>query len=517
MILVLFVLYYRVKSHLQKFRTNKQKSIEEYMAEYKIGMDTFKECSGKSKNFRDGKKEAPSIDIDEVDGIKDRIICSSKIAALTSGDAAAYLTMMDKATLNEKGSPSPTSSRPLLSREQAYSSRNVSSNTSISSSRHHLIAHGSTNYPPSKRRKTPGEGLSWEASVCSNPPMFMSRYANGVGPPTIELPALSEAEKESPLGANLCYVMGMFFSLNERISEQRRSKPASGPPLAIDFKNQNFPTSLLPVRPRHNGQEYEHHDAQGSSLSTRIEKVGHLAQLQSREHHHQHIFRRQDPRHHQLQEDYNPNLFSIPKALSINLTTNREHHPALQTQEQLAANNNNLLPAYPHHANGTSLSSPHEHHPISSSECQYSDRQQEYIDQDNLTPVKHNYKMTPAKNNSSSGSHPHDCYYHHTNIPTTRTTTKSTSFEEIQLQTPMITNNTSVSCDDLEQLEPYYIYQPAAGRSCERTRSLSVSLHSLDFREVPPLDDNSSSSGSSIGSELREVIESNSLYKGARK
>jgi len=492
------------------------------MAEYEIGIDTFKQCSGKS-NFRDGQKPKPPQD--ELDGIKARIIGSSKIGALTSGDAAAYLTMVDKARSTENSSPNL---RPPLSREQASSATIVSSSTTrstISSSCHHTD-HGRS-YPSSKRRKMPG-GNQWEASVCSNPPMFMSRYVHGgVAPPVLKFPALSEAEKQSPLGANLSYVMAMFFSLNERILEQRRRKPSGGAPLAttstIDIKNQKLPPPALPsaLSPRHHEEEYEYQrETKGSSSSSRTVTAGNPAQLQSKGNHHQCIFRRQDHRrYHQLQEeDNNANLYSLPKAPFTNLTTNREHHP-LQTQERLAPNSNTLLPALPCHANDA-LSS-HEHHPFLSSEHQHSDIRQEYIDQGKLTPMKTNCKMAPVKNDSSSGSH-HDSYYH-TNIATKTpaTTTKATTFEEIELQIPPLPSNTSASCDDLEQLEPYYIYQPAAFHSVERSRSLSlslsVSLHSLDVRLLP-LDDNiSSSSGSSIGSELREVIESNSLYKSRKQ
>ncbi len=45
----------------------------------------------------------------------------------------------------------------------------------------------------------------------------------GVGPLSVQFPALSDEEKRSPIGALLCYVMGNFMSLNEMVMKNREA------------------------------------------------------------------------------------------------------------------------------------------------------------------------------------------------------------------------------------------------------------------------------------------------------
>ena len=427
------------------------------MTAYETGIHTFKQCSSHSRQDRE---KVPSQD--ELNTVKTGFVSSSKIGAITSGEAAAYLTMIDKATPN---------SSPPCQEESPVTSKNPTS------SRHTIISDHDDSYTSSKRQKRQGK-FSWQSSVCSNPPLFMSRYAShsGLGNNhTIELPALSESEKKGPLGANLCFVMAMFFSLNERILEQRRKR-------VCQYSNTEI-MQTIPIASR------QYHGGEGSTaidmpVGHPVSRTGSISsvagdQIQNEEAKQQ--FQSREHNHEKKEENHIAGSSDSMTAKSIwNLSSNCEH---FQPVTQLPALNNTA-------ASAPACSSPQPgsytllHHTSSSShQSNLSSSDIKY----DLTTIPHEDDMTPSKNNTSIAVSEL--------FPTAATSIASKE------------ENTAITniCEDDGCLDQYQIH--GFGRS--RSHSLSISLHSLDF-VLPPED--SSSSESSMGSDEMRAIESSSIF-----
>jgi hypothetical protein len=134
-------------------------------------------------------------------------ISSSKIGALTSGEVAAHLTMVDMTYKSNNSSGSTTnalseSQRTLHQQEHALEGDDVGS----------LFM------------KT---DVSWQNTASADPITFLSKFLEGemkTEEESIHLPILTDFEKNSTLGAMLCYIMGLFLSLKQRILDERMLK-----------------------------------------------------------------------------------------------------------------------------------------------------------------------------------------------------------------------------------------------------------------------------------------------------
>jgi hypothetical protein len=60
-----------------------------------------------------------------------------------------------------------------------------------------------------------------------DPMLFMFQFLQAQSVTSINLPVLTEEEKQSPLGAALCYIMGLFMSMRQYILESREQNNAS--------------------------------------------------------------------------------------------------------------------------------------------------------------------------------------------------------------------------------------------------------------------------------------------------
>lgn len=152
----------RVKSHLQKYRNHREKSKEEFFAEYESWMQkalTMGAAGGASSNHL---QLLPATTIVEMMGSENVLI---------GGDAAAHLayTVMaeEKQVLNMK-------------------------NGEVSSHQHH---HGML-----------------------LPDMA---YTKGFTGATIPFPTLTEEERRSPLGVSISHVIGLFYSMTQHLGKER--------------------------------------------------------------------------------------------------------------------------------------------------------------------------------------------------------------------------------------------------------------------------------------------------------
>ncbi len=163
----------RVKSHLQKFRQNKEKAIDEFIKSYDGALETIVAAK---QDFRGGRPQ-------DLEKFACCNVAKSKSGLLLGGEVAALLSAKSMFDTSE------------FALEEKESQQNS----------------------PFAAK---GEG---ERSVDA-PLAFMKNYLEGRSLNEIELPALLEEEKKSPLGSSLCYIMGLFFSLKQHILEQREIK-----------------------------------------------------------------------------------------------------------------------------------------------------------------------------------------------------------------------------------------------------------------------------------------------------
>mmetsp|Transcript_2268 Transcript_2268/g.4192 ORF Transcript_2268/g.4192 Transcript_2268/m.4192 type:complete len:616 (-) Transcript_2268:188-2035(-) len=189
----------RVKSHLQKFRRNNHRSVEEFMTVYDTSIDLCKEYC---------REHGGKLSLEELYKITNSNISTSKIGALTSGEVAAYLTMVDMACITTTSS-NASESQTSLSRVVYNSER--------------AAVGGGGDYDSFSKSDT-----TWQKTASGDPASFMSKYLSDEGEimnesVAIELPTLTESEKNTALGAMLCYVMGLFLSLKQRILDERFS------------------------------------------------------------------------------------------------------------------------------------------------------------------------------------------------------------------------------------------------------------------------------------------------------
>lgn len=169
--------------------------MEEFMSVYDTTIDLYKEYC---------RDHGGKLSQEDLHKITNDIISSSKIGALTSGEVAAYLTMVDMTYIsNNRGSTNAlTESQRTLHQAHALEGDDVGS----------LFM------------KT---DVSWQNTASADPISFLSKFLEGemkTEESSIHLPILTDFEKNSTLGAMLCYIMGLFLSLKQRILDERMLK-----------------------------------------------------------------------------------------------------------------------------------------------------------------------------------------------------------------------------------------------------------------------------------------------------
>ncbi len=122
----------------------------------------------------------------------------SKNGALLSGEVAAYLTLAS--ILSTEGDANPPS-RNLL----PYQSRG-------------------TDRIEKPVRPTNSIRVNYDELALSNPSMFMMYCSEGYGPVSLQLPTLTDDEKDGPLGALMCYILGNFCALTQLIMKIRNER-----------------------------------------------------------------------------------------------------------------------------------------------------------------------------------------------------------------------------------------------------------------------------------------------------
>jgi SHAQKYF class myb-like DNA-binding protein len=155
----------RIKSKLQKYRCNKEKNKQEFMDEYHSFLQRAKLMGGSNLTN-------PSSIL---------FMISPEERALLGGDVAGYLTF---AASKGEGANRSNKTNPNLPGgvEGTYDGTVVSSL---------LLQNG------------------------------VLDFVNDFAGRTIPFPSLSEAEKKSPLGASMTFVMGLFFSMQQQLIRDR--------------------------------------------------------------------------------------------------------------------------------------------------------------------------------------------------------------------------------------------------------------------------------------------------------
>jgi SHAQKYF class myb-like DNA-binding protein len=155
----------RIKSHLQKYRVHRNKSKQEFMSSYEVTL----------KKFKNG-------DMDNVKSLADgEVAAHLSHASLTEGARVANVPSNARSAAKEGGQVAEDQGKQL--------------------------------------QKVPG----------TTPGAFPVQRT---GPPPLDhealmLPKLTEAEKSSPIGASMGYLLGLFFSLKKQLLMQRNANAAA--------------------------------------------------------------------------------------------------------------------------------------------------------------------------------------------------------------------------------------------------------------------------------------------------
>jgi SHAQKYF class myb-like DNA-binding protein len=152
----------RIKSHLQKYRLYRAKSKKEFMASYDASLTQMQKKG--------------------LDGFQ----------SLAAGEVASYATF---SVMKDDEMKEVPSSSAAISRAP------------------------SSHRPPPLPKQEPDDGVDTASAMnLKRPPASAS---GGISQDTIVLPRLTEAEKQSPMGASMGYLMGLFFSLRQQLMAQR--------------------------------------------------------------------------------------------------------------------------------------------------------------------------------------------------------------------------------------------------------------------------------------------------------
>ncbi len=166
----------RVKSHLQKFRKKGDSAVEEFMESYDSAMRKYDDL------FR--RPSSSAISAADLQVYTDMFVTQGKAdGRLLAGEAAANLTVADM----------------LL----PIQDMDMSDSPSDQNATGHLIH------------------VDQKVSSPPDPMLFMMQFLQGQSLTSVQLPVLTEDEKNSPLGASLCYIMGLFMSLRQHITDKR--------------------------------------------------------------------------------------------------------------------------------------------------------------------------------------------------------------------------------------------------------------------------------------------------------
>ena len=170
----------RIKSHLQKYRLHRAKSKKEFLSSYEASLRAFQGNGG-------------------AHGTK----------SLAGGEVAAHLSYS-----LAPGAPGSSSKKP--SAPNSTNSVTPITNASASSGTNTAAGARSDLIPPLPL--STADGLSG-TDAASKSPQDQSN--------ALMLPKLTESEKQSPIGASMGYLYGLFFSLKQQLMIQRSAEEAA--------------------------------------------------------------------------------------------------------------------------------------------------------------------------------------------------------------------------------------------------------------------------------------------------
>lgn len=208
----------RVKSHLQKFRNKGDSALVEFMASYDSTMKKYDDLYRRLPTSTPG-----SISQSDLEAFTKMFVTQGRSDGnLVAGEVAANLSVAD-----------------MLLPHQEDMTMFMGSHDEANS-KHQLKFDLSESLP--------------------DPMLFMFQFLQAQSMTSIKLPVLTEEEKQSPLGAALCYIMGLFMSMRQHIAESREKMISSAKyqPTKPKKQKENQPTrgmtrSFLPV----NEDDYE--------------------------------------------------------------------------------------------------------------------------------------------------------------------------------------------------------------------------------------------------------------------
>jgi SHAQKYF class myb-like DNA-binding protein len=175
----------RVKSHLQKFRKKGDLAVEEFMESYDSAMKKYDDL------FR--RPSSLAISSADLQVYTDMFVTQGKAdGCLLAGEAAANLTVADMLL--------PIQDTDMC---DGQNDKNATSSTGCIGDSDQKV------------------------SIPADPMLFMMQFLQGQSLTSVQLPVLTEEEKDSPLGASLCYIMGLFMSLRQHINDKRNESKSS--------------------------------------------------------------------------------------------------------------------------------------------------------------------------------------------------------------------------------------------------------------------------------------------------
>ncbi|KAL7577011.1 hypothetical protein ACA910_006759 [Epithemia clementina (nom. ined.)] len=175
----------RIKSHLQKYRLHRVKSKKEFMASYDASLKKF---------------QAPDT--------------PATSTALSGGQVAGHLTrsVMEGSSIATEGKESEEEPQHQNTTAQAADAARPAAAATVAAGEQDQ----QTQLKPKSGNDAKSAGAPAADAVASS-----SQQQPSLPNETLMLPRLTEAEKKSPIGAAMGYLMGLFFSLKQQLMAQR--------------------------------------------------------------------------------------------------------------------------------------------------------------------------------------------------------------------------------------------------------------------------------------------------------
>jgi hypothetical protein len=226
----------RVKSHLQKYRKNKNKSREEFFQEYDHWMQkALTMVGGVSAAARTSLVSTPTAVIEMVGGRRNQAANESP-SSRSNANRNANETYKARNLVLGGAMPAFLTYSIMLEDEHAQIMRHrgVPSPVGAVSSSNNDIAKAQRSHSPRSAAGVSGNGSATvighlPSSVSASMPSA-SEYTQNYSGTRISIPMLTDEERKSSLGVSISHVVGLFHSLAHHLMKERDTAPSSERP-----------------------------------------------------------------------------------------------------------------------------------------------------------------------------------------------------------------------------------------------------------------------------------------------